>query len=78
VSRGDRDPNRGNRRVPLTTVSAADLLGLNDDEPAPPLGTLYWWADPARHDYRPADPDRPEDGCASCGYVAASHAEAAS
>lgn len=31
--RVDRDPNRGNRRIPLSTVSAADLLGLNDDEP---------------------------------------------
>lgn len=29
---GDRDPNRGNRRVPISTVSAADLLGLNDDD----------------------------------------------
>lgn len=33
--RWDYDPNRGNRRVPISTVSAADLLGLNDDEPTP-------------------------------------------
>lgn len=36
MSRRDTDPNRGNRRIPLSTVSAADLLGLNDDEPAAP------------------------------------------
>jgi hypothetical protein len=28
--RGDRDPNRGNRRIPLAWFSAADELGLND------------------------------------------------
>lgn len=33
----------------------------------------YWWADPAAHPYRAADQDRPEDGCASCGYLAAAH-----
>lgn len=37
------------------------------------MSGLHWWADPARHDYRPADADRPEDGCARCGYLADMH-----
>ena len=37
MSRRDTDPNRGNRRVPLTTFPVVDLLGLNDDVPAAPV-----------------------------------------
>jgi hypothetical protein len=36
-------------------------------------GQRHWWADPARHAYRAADAERPEDGCASCGYLAEMH-----
>ena len=37
MGRRDTDPNRGNRRVPLTTFPVVDLLGLNDDVPAAPV-----------------------------------------
>lgn len=61
------EPTAGEHPAPAARVPAE-----RDAIPSRQNG-LHWWADPARHDYRPADPDRPEDGCRSCGHLADLH-----